>query len=53
MSVCIHHTSSPVISQEEKQLLKEISGANRYPVCRFELRWTQFIWNGRMRKWSR
>ena len=38
MSVCIHHTSSPVISQEEKQLLKEISGANRYPVCRFELR---------------
>lgn len=23
MSVCIHHTSSPVISQEEKQLLKE------------------------------
>ena len=37
MSVCIHHTSSPVISQEEKQLLKEIAGANRYPVCRFEL----------------
>ena len=38
MSVGIHHTSSPVISQEEKQLLKEIAGANRYPVCRFELR---------------
>ena len=38
MSVCIHHTSSPVISQEEKQLLKEIADANRYPVCRFELR---------------
>ncbi|MFR3552483.1 MAG: hypothetical protein ACLTWW_08765 [Negativibacillus sp.] len=38
MSVCIHHTSSPVISQEEKQLLKEMAGANRYPVCRFELR---------------
>lgn len=60
MSVCIHHTSSPVISQEEKQLLKEISGANRYPVCRFELRSSRedelistaldaVIWNGRMR----
>ena len=24
MSVCIHHTSSPVISQEEKQLLEQL-----------------------------
>lgn len=38
MSVIIHHTTSPVLSQQERELLADIKAAARYPVCRFELR---------------
>ncbi len=38
MSVHIHCTASPVLSEEELTLLREIAGCRRYAVANFELR---------------